>query len=135
MIISALISSFCIGLFLFIFDVIFSYSSNWHLFTMIAGFLVSFIIISLFGIPTVIMLKKFNNLNWITLLTSGFALGFIVAFMLFLFSHPSCNNCSSMDIAPKNIWTEHIIASAIQGLIGMIASAIFYKVLLIRKKQ
>jgi predicted PurR-regulated permease PerM len=144
MIIAALISSLCIGLSIFCIDIIFSYPGSWTFLTFIAGFLISLIIISLFGIPSVILLKRFNKLNWKTILASGFTLGFIVSFMLFLASHSSCDNCSSsvngqvmMENGKSTMagWISHIEGSAIQGIIGMIASSIFYKALLMRTKK
>jgi hypothetical protein len=143
MIIPALISSLCIGLFVFIIDIIFSYPGSWTFLTLIIAFFVSLIIISLFGIPSVIILKSFNKLNWKTILASGFTLGFVVSFILLSLSAPSCDNCGSIEngqvlmqsgVATPAGWSEFIKTSAIQGIIGMIASSIFYKILLMRTK-
>lgn len=144
MIISAFVSSFCIGLFFFLVGIIFEPNNHWSLLAFVVAFLMSFFSTLIFGIPVVKMLNNYNKLNWTTLLLSGFLLGFIITFLLFLFFTPSCNNCSSIENGKVLMlngsytvvaWIEQIKDSMIQGVIGMCSSAIFYKTFLIRQNK
>jgi hypothetical protein len=144
MIISALISSSCIGLFFLLFTTVLGSSLNWAIVSMMVAFVFSLVTMLFLGIPIVITLKRYNKLNWKTILASGFFVGFIINLVITLMSLPSGTNYSSEENGQTLIsygvitilgWISYLKASLIQGFLGMIASAIFYKILIIREKK
>jgi hypothetical protein len=91
-----------------------------------------------FSIFFIIINLILRNIN-----IGGVLIGFIIGFIGLLLSTRSCNNCSNsvaviiLMINSKTMagWISHIQGSVVPGFIGLIASAIFYKSLMIQEKN
>lgn len=123
MIIATLISSLSISFLIFLISLI-GDNIHWAFFTMLVAFLISLLLIVLFGIPLLLILKNYNKLNWQNILTGGFSIGFFIP-MSSWFINPGLNIQS----------LQHLIISSGTGMIGLFASALFYKVYNLRQNS
>lgn len=59
------------------------------------AFLISLISTLFFGIPSALILNKFNSLNWLSVLASGFVIAIALSMLLSIIFSPSGINYSS----------------------------------------
>lgn len=116
MIKATFISSLSISILVFLISFI-GDNIQWAFFSMLVAFVISLVLIILLGIPLLLTLKNYNKLNWQSILIGGFLIGFIIP-MSSWFINPELNIKS----------LQHIVISLGVGLIGLFASAVFYKV-------
>lgn len=140
LIIAAFISSVFTSFFVLFLGVVIDESapkSLWDIVTLIISFLISLLINIFLGIPLVIALKKFNKLNWLSITSIGFAIGFLLNLGKGLFFYYSAKSYygSGNDITTMIGWFYVFITSLLMGVIGLTSSAIFYKIFLLLQSK
>ncbi len=124
LIFSSIISSLLIGFCFFLFYIMVQFDFGWALFAFIVAFVVSFVMNCMVSIPITLILKNFNHLHWLSIALSGFAVAFIIYFVLMITIDSGVISIISL-----------LIASSVSGIVGLFASALFYKSLLLIEKR